>query len=393
MSVFYGVCGIMSFIKITNDFMQSPNNKEMPAKGGPVSGRKQKILKYALFGLTLIAGFFSWFFLFHSPNYSGMMAWIIPGAFFFLYATFLSLAAILVRQEIAFEFVIILSLAFSFVFVFSKWHLVFVILGMLLMLSAVREIRKDLDMNIKIDFWKSLYMGRFRMIIALSLIISSQYFCMINASNGNKEKFIPKFDISPIAKRFVEPVLVVINPNFRTMKDENLTVNQFIIKSKQGGNLDMFSDVNFDNEIDEQISKNLPVEQREILKQEAIKQILDSGEQLSKKNQELIMQEGRKQLSQMVGYELSGNEKISDVFVGFINSRINDYFQPHKANGGEDSHFFSYIIAVILFLTVWPSGVALSVAWFVLIIIIFKIMAYFKLVEIKTVTVQREMIV
>lgn len=352
---------------------------------------KQTILKYFLFGMTLVSGFFSWFMLRHVLEFSGISAWLFPTLCFSAYVISLSLMAIFVRQEIAFEFVVIFSLLFSLIFVFSKWHFIVLVLCTLLMLTAMRAIRKDLDLNIKIDLWKSLYTGKFRMILALAVIICSQYFFMMNSGNG--QKFIPRLDTAPITSKFVEPVLVMINPNFKTIKEESITVDQFIIiKSKQENTEDVLLGMNFDSEIEKQISENLPSEQREALKQEARKQISSSTENLSKKNQELVLQEGRKQLSQMVGYKISGTEEISDVFAGFIDKKINDYFRP-RVDGDERSNLFSYLVAAILFLTIWPIGSVLCVVWFFLVFIIFKIMVYFGLVEIKTITVEREMIV
>ncbi|HPN54792.1 MAG TPA: hypothetical protein PLB52_02560 [Candidatus Moranbacteria bacterium] len=352
---------------------------------------KQLILKYSLYGATLLTGFFSWYFLFHSMDYSGMQVWLIPAACFSLYIISLSLMAILIKQEIAFEFVVIFSLFFTLIFTFSKWHFLILILGSILVLSALRLIRKDLDMNIKIDFWKSLYVGRFRMVIGLALIISSQYFFMI--SQSGKEQAIPEFDTAPITRKIIEPIMVLVNPDFKAMQKEGLTVDQFIIESKQEKEEDIFSKENIDDEIEKQIPANLPAEKREAMKQEALQQISDSQKNISQKNQELVLKEGREQLAKMVGRKVSGEEEISEVFAGFIDKKINDYFQPHKVDSDKKSPLFYYILSAVLFLTIWPMGSALSLIWFGIVIIIFKLMVHFKLVEIKTVTVQREMIV
>lgn len=350
---------------------------------------KQKILKYSLFGAVLLAGFLAWFLVDRTPGFSGASAWLLPILCFSVYAICLSLMAILVKQEIVFEFVIIISLFFSFIFAFSKWHFIVLAFCILLMLAALRDMRKDLDLNIKIDLWKSLFAGRFKMILALALVISSQYFFMLNNTNG--EKVIPKLDTASFTKKLVEPILGIINPNFKTIQEEGLTVDQFIVKSQQENGNVTLPGIDFDSEIDRQIPADLPVEQKDALKQQALKEISNSQANLSQKNQELVLQQGRSQLSQMVGHAVSGNEKISDVFAGLIDKKINDYFQPRVA-GDAQSALFSYIIAMVLFLTIWPLGTVLSVFWFGLVIVIFKIIVHFGLVEIKTVTVQREMI-
>lgn len=251
----------------------------------------------------------------------------------------------------------------------------------------MRDIRKNLDLNIKIDLWKSLYTGKFKIVLALALVISSQYFFAIN--NAREQRVVPKLDLSLITSKLIQPVLVMINPNLKSIQKEGLTVDQFIVQSQQK-NADANS-LFTDEMIDQQIPENLPSEQRVALKQEALRQISDSQTQLSQKNSELILLEGRKQLSQMVGRDINGDEKISDVFAGLVDKKINDFFQP-KISGDSQSSFYSYIIATILFLTIWPLGSILSLLWFAIVIFVFKILVRFGLIEIKTVTVQREMI-
>jgi hypothetical protein len=350
---------------------------------------KQQILKYSLLALVLLAGLFSWYSVSSAPNFSGTTAWVFPIACFSLYTILLFLLAILVRQEMFFELAVIFSLALSLIFAFSIWHFAILVLCVLLVISALRKIRKDLDLNIKIDLWKSLHTGKVRLVIALALLISSQYFFMVNEAGA--QKFIPKLDLASVSSKLVGPILTMMNPNYKIVENRDLTVDQFILKSQQGSVDDIFSGMDFSGEVDQQIPANLPADQRDKLKQEALKQILDSQTALSQKNQQLILEEGRSQLSQMAGYELLGNEKIADVFAGLIDKKINDYFQP-TLGGNEQSSLFSYIITAILFLTVWPLGVLLCFFWFILVIIIFKIFVRLKLVEIKLVMVEREMI-
>ena len=223
------------------------------------------------------------------------------------------------------------------------------------MLSGLRSIRKDLDMNIKVSLWKSLYTGKFKLVFALAIIICSQYFFIISASNG--QKVIPKFDLSPVTTKLVEPILGMINPNYKTIQQDGLTVDEFILKSQpnNAGNLS------------------------------------EAQAQLFQNNKGMVLEEGRKQFSQMVGQDLRGDEKIADVFAGLINKKINDYFQP-KINGDAQSSAYSYILVAILFLTILPLGSLLSLIWFGFIIIVFRLLVGFSLVEIKIVTVQREMI-
>ena len=352
---------------------------------------KKNILKYSLFGCILLFGFFSWFSVYNIPKLSGLDAWILSIIFFSLYVISMCLAAILVRQEVAMEIVIFVSFFLSLIFAFSLWHFIVIMLSILLMLAALRNIRKDLDLNIKVDLWKSLYTGKFKMILALVLIISSQYFFMINGTNG--QKFVPKLDFSSVTSRLIQPILVMLNPNFKSVQKDGLTVDQFIIQSQQKNTDDAVSNQSLMEEmVDQQIPKNLPAEQQTTLKQQALQQIADSKNQLSQKNNELVLQEGREQLSQMVGHNMDGDEKIADVFAGLIDKKLNDFFQP-RISGDSQSSSYSYILTAILFLTIWPLALIMSLFWFTIVLVAFKLFICLGLVEITTVTVQREMIV
>jgi hypothetical protein len=228
--------------------------------------------------------------------------------------------------------------------------------------------------------------------LALALLISSQYFFMINSVNG--QKFVPKLDFSSVTSKLIQPILVMLNPNFKSMQKDGLTVDQFIIQSQKENTADALSDKSYAEEmIDQQIPKNLPSDQQAMLKQRALQQVSDSQDQLLQKNNELVLQEGHKQLSQMVGHDVVGDEKISDVFAGLIDKKINDFFQPKiGGNSQASSPVYSYILTAILFLTIFPLSSILSRLWFVAIFLIFKLFIRFGLVEIKIVTVQREMI-
>lgn len=347
----------------------------------------KNILKYVLLGSVLATSFFAWFSVYRAMKVPEVSIWLVPAICFSLYIIAICLAAVLVRQEITVELAITFSFLLSLLFTFSIWYLLILVACILLVLCAIRNIRKDLDLNIKIDLWKSLFVGKFRIVIALALVISSQYFFFISKTNGQKN--IPKFDTSSITSKIVEPILEIIYPDFKKVQKDGLTVDQFIFENQK--NSEINSTVDTETIIDQQIPADLPVKQKEALKQQALEQIADSKSQLSEKNNELVLQEGRKQLSQMIGKDVVGNEKIADIFSGLIDKKINDYFQPQIGDDAP-SNMLSYIVAIILFLTIWPIGSMLGIIWFIIVIIVFKILLKFGLVEVKTVTVEREMI-
>lgn len=348
---------------------------------------RKNILKYVLLGLMIIASFFAWFSVYRAMKIPEASTWLVPAICFSFYVILICLVAVLVRQEIVVELAIIFSFLLSLPFTFSVWYLLILTLCVLLMLYAVRNIREDLDLNVKISLWKSLFMGKFKIALALAIIISSQYFFFVNKTDG--QKTVPKLDTSVMSSKLIEPILGIINPEFKKIQQDGLTVDQFILENQKNNESNFL--INNEEMIDQQIPADLPSKQRESLKQQALQEIADSKSQLFEKNNELVLMEGRKQISEMIGKDINGSEKIADVFAGLIDKKINDFFQPEVGENAPSS-LLSYIITAVLFLTIWPIGSVLALVWFIFVIIIFKILLYLGFVEIQTVTVEREVI-
>ena len=112
-------------------------------------------------------------------------------------------------------------------------------------------------------------------------------------------------------------------------------------------------------------------------------------DQVSQKNEELILSIGRKQFSEVVGTSVKGDEKISEIFAGLINNKI-DNFNP--SGGEENSSIFLIVFAVALFLIVYPLGSILSIIWFLVVRIIIMVLIRFKVFNVKIISVDREIL-
>jgi hypothetical protein len=284
---------------------------------------------------------------------------------------------------------LVASLALSLIFAFNFFQIVAILFGGYFIFVALQKIRGDMDLNIKISPWKSLQAGKTYLLIGMSLIISMQYFVIIN--NSAVEKKVPHFDASFITKKIAIPFLSTINPQFKALKDETLTVDQFILQAQDGliqG--DEMSSQNVEI-LEANIPNNLTPAQREALKKQAMSNFSGVQAQLLQKNQELIISSGRKQFSDLAGITLKGDEKISEVFTGLVSNKIDNYFNP-KVSGEEKSSVFSMLLAGVLFLTIYPLGSILSVAWFLIAKLLIFILLKLKVLNVKIVTVSKEIL-
>lgn len=332
--------------------------------------------------MTIAMGFLSWLFVSRAIKITDSSTWAVPMALFALYAVLLCLSIVLVKEGLYVNIAAAVSMLFSVIFARSLWHFAIFVLCVFMMHMAISKIRNDLNLNVKISLWKSFGTGKFWFVISLAILISSQYFFIVKEIDGQKK--IPEFDTSAISSKMVGPVMGMMNPDFEKIQQEGLTVDQFIIESQSNDD----NQPSFDQEaLYEQIPQDLPEKEKENLK----KQISNQSARIFQSDNQIVLQEGRKQLSEMVGRDVSGDEKIADVFSGIIDKKINDFFQ-RKSTNNEKSFLLEYVFTAVLFFTVWPLGSILCSACFLIVIILFKLFVHFEIVKIDKTMVEREVI-
>lgn len=339
--------------------------------------------------LVLLLGFLFWLSVHRAAMVPDSSIWLIPIIIFSFYMIFLCLAAVLVGRIIEVEIVAAISLFSSLIFAYSLWHFSITAFCAVLVLSGIRNIHKDLELNVKVDLWKSLGTAKSRIILALAIMVSSQYLFMVKGSE--MESAMIKLDLKPITSEVIGPVMGFVNPNFKKIQEDGITVDQFIIES-QKQNTELFAE-NEEDLIDEEVLRDLPEKQREEFKQEILKQITQQAEQMREENLAVILESGREELSQMVGRKVAGDENITDVFAGFVDERIDNFFQPQIEGDGSHSSLFVYIMTVLLFLTILPLGSIIMIFCFVIAVLAFKLLLRFGIVSIEKMQVEREVIV
>ena len=342
---------------------------------------KKQILKYGLIFLTLLFSFFAWLSVDQAINNPGSSDWLVPLVWFSLVFVAFSLSIILIKEIYISAGLLAVSFLASFIFVQNSWHFLPVVFSLLLVFLAVIRIRGDLKLNVKIDLWKTARRGKLLLIIALSIVITSQYY--FSVKNFGASALIPQLKPGDITNDLTSKIISTINPGIKIGEDENMTVDQFILQSQkksiEGQN------ANIDEVIESQLGENNSPTQRDEIKEEALKNIN------STENESKILEESRKQLSEIVGKELAGQEKISEVISEMINNKITDFLGV-SMDSPKKAPLIPIALAIIIFLTVVSLGSFLSPLWILLAIIIFTILIKTKIVQIKKIPVEMEII-
>jgi hypothetical protein len=188
----------------------------------------RKLFQAILITLTIAAALLSWLFEYRAVEIVGASPWVGPIFCFSVYFILLCLDLVLFPEIILVEIIAVASFSLSLLFAFTLWHGILILISSLLMLSAIHSIKKDLEMNVKISLWKSFHMGKIKMVVAISLLVASQYYAML--SNMQGPKVVPKLDTSSFTDNWVYPMLSKVDPIFESQEARNMInekVNSF----------------------------------------------------------------------------------------------------------------------------------------------------------------------
>ncbi|MFA5962361.1 MAG: hypothetical protein WC848_06810 [Parcubacteria group bacterium] len=331
---------------------------------------QKNILKFSLFFLSILAAFFSWFSVSRAVTVADSSVWLVPMLWFsFLYIV-LSLEFVLVKEKIWPVISIFVGFFLSFIFAPNFWHLLILLFSAIFLHIAYLQTKKDLGLNVKICLPKTLRMGKAFFVLAIALVISSQYYFEAKTVGLLK---LPTFDAGTILdNKWAKEILYKFNPDLQKLEDKDLTVDQIILENYQenqaaSGDADLLNLA----ENSQAISPANLQKMQELQKQK-------------------VLEAGREQFGKMVNRKLTGSEKVADVMRESINQKIQSIVSPDYTN--EKFPVVPFGMAFILFLTVLSLGAFLLRILVHLISIIFWIMLSAKIVSVKKVPVEMEVI-
>lgn len=303
--------------------------------------------------------------------------WIVPMVWFTLFFAFLCLAIILTKQAGLLALLFVLALSSSFFFASSPGHLMGFIFGFLFLFAGMERIKRDIKNGIRINLWRSIRMGRMLLVLGISAVITSQYY--FEAVKIGADKIIPKFEMNSQTSELTTKILARINPDFAVLENDELTIDELLFNKIKEQSLDK-TDPRMASQTESVVGETTKNE----IKKEAITK-------MNKESSELMLEEGRKQFSKITGYNLTGQEKVSEVIASIVNNKINEFFQP-GIGGPASSSAIPFIFAIILFLTLISIGPFLAALGSLFSILIFKILVKAGIVAINKVPTEAEVI-
>jgi hypothetical protein len=342
---------------------------------------KNKYFSAFLLASIILFSFLSWLSVDRAINVPASSVWLVPIAFFSLYFIALCLAMIFIQNRAILNSVIFLSLFSSLFFAFDWTRIIWLILAFLILFLAERRLKKEATLHIKINLRKIVGAVRALIVLALAIMIASQYYSEIK--NWGMRAMLPKIELGQKTAEISSGILSMFNPNFQNLNDKNITVDQFILETQfKEGNSQEEQNKRIDQLLSEE-GKDLTPEQKEEIKSQTLGKI-------DNQQKEMILEQGRLRLSEIAGRDVLGNEKIANVFQDIVNNKINSVFQPNVS--GEANPALPMIFSIALFLTIFSLGGFVSYFNSLIIGLIFLILVKKGVVTIKKIEKEVEMI-
>ncbi len=312
----------------------------------------KKNLNKILMVVILVSALLSWWSIDRAIMVESASNFWWPFLIFSILAVCLVLFFALERQRLMILAVCFGVTALSLIFVFKAGHLLFVLVGVLLLFKGWVIACGDFDSSLKISFRRNSQRSIFYIIVALSLIVTSQYYFTVR----NLPEINLSLDSNKLTNGIIDWSLSKVSPDFSKMKSDQISMDDFLAELYE-----VISAKQSDNKMNDILSSSASVSESEL--------------------RQIVVDDWKKQLSQTAGFKIAGDEKVNDVFVALINSRMSKF---SVVRGQENSpQLLSFVLALILLLTLLSLGPFLRFFWLYLASMVFWILKKTAIVRVK----------
>lgn len=263
-----------------------------------------------------------------------------------------------------------------------------IIFGVLLVLSGIVRMRRDLDSHIAINVRRSMHHGMGRIIIGASAIISLFYYSQI--IHLSVESLLQRLSLSQASHQVLIQALGWMNPEFQKVNRENVSVDDFL-KTIQESQMPQEQE-NPSDMTDMELLRMSGIEPGDPRAPQVLSQIRNELKKSASRFdvQAIAIEQSRKQLSEIYGAPLTGKENVADVFSAIIDQRVRTYFQPEDLS--EESSLLPFILTIILFFTLLSIGSVLSFFWGFIATLFFVLFQRIGLITVRKVMVEKEVV-
>jgi hypothetical protein len=323
-----------------------------------MSSQRQVIALVILFAVSFVE-YFGFSAVMDAVILTGASVFLAPIAWFFIAITLFSVGAVIWRER-PYQAVGSIVLVFpSFFFAPTLAHSAVLVAASLLIFSGLIRIGHELASRLRLSLYRTVFVGMSQIILALSLVISSQYYAHIEPLPWNR--LVPSFDLAEGTGAWILRIAGTFSPALGSLQNRELSVDQFLTELRPvvevGGSTETVS-----NGISE------AVRQAEILRSKI-------------------------ELSRLLGREVGGAESMNEILSEVLRKKIVAFVSGNTTEATGAVPFLPFFLAILLFFTIYPVGSLLAPFALSLAAALFALLVRAGFVVVKKVPAEQDMLV
>ncbi|MGB3073261.1 MAG: hypothetical protein IPJ68_01815 [Candidatus Moraniibacteriota bacterium] len=311
-----------------------------------------------LFAVALI-GYFGFSSIMDAVLVEGASVFVAPAAWFFIILTLFSVGALVWHERMyqtAASIVLVIS---SFFFAPTLAHAGVSVVAGLCVFAGLLHIRRELTARIRLSLYRSVAVGVAPIILALSLVISSQYYTHVSTLSW--DRLVPSFDLAEGSGAWLLRLAGTLSPSLAALQDRNLSVDEFLRDLKPAVEV---------GGPEETISNGIG---------EAVRQA------------EVIR--SKLELSRLLGRSVNGDESMNALLSEALRKKTVAFVSGDAVGNTKAVPFLPFFLAILLFFTIYPILSLLIPLVLSLATVIFATLVRSGLIVVKKVPAEQEVIV
>ncbi len=236
-------------------------------------------------------------------------------------------------------------------FFIPAWEYVVVsVLSLALLFWSARSILSECTERFHFRFFRSVRTGQWLFIIGLALSLSGGYYVLLRQVSW--EELVPRFRVGEEMTGIIFRTAALVYPSFAALTEGDATVDEFLLS---------FEENNFDNPsvVEHSSVRSGGAADTLEIAPEVMESLALSGDSLDvpmspETKKLLFLESGRKQVAELAGRPVQGDEKISAVLSVALQRKLIRFFEADQTTQHFPSQAVPFFLALLLFFTLLP---------------------------------------
>lgn len=249
---------------------------------------------------------------------------------------------------------------------------------------STKAVEQEMTERLKFSPIRLLLVAKQLSVFSFSLALSLGYFVSIRTLSW--DDLTPRFRLGESTLTKILQWGGRIEPNLATLGEEHKTVDDYLRALNRKASIDQTDEMTQFNQLNDQVGR---------LREQGIN-VEFSGDALASVRgaaEEATLTSGRKQIGDLVGRPVRGDEQIVAVFGEVIQNKLFAIVEGSRVREYIPNQVLPIFIAFLFFLTVWPIGLLIFPLWSLGASGIVRVFRMFRWIEIAEQPVMQERLI